>query len=454
MDWKESKNNFGGKMNEEKDKKIKELEKEIIRLQKELSKTKKEFEEFRAKHQTTVDELKKALKIKSSSKKKTRPSGAKNGHIAYTRKIPERIDKIKTLNIKKCPDCNSKLSETQEIRFRHVTDIALTSKVINTKYNIHRKYCKKCKKIVEQELSNVLPNARFGLNLMLLIMYLKLGLRLSGNKVCEFLLTMYDIKISEGEIIHILTQLTREFGDYYSHLEKIVRLARVKHTDSTSWRVDGKNYFAWVFIASGAVIYKISKRNNHKVALTLFGKNQKGKVLTVDRHSAFRTLAVKRGFVLQLCWSHITEDSKELAKNYGAEAKYVHKKLKEIYAVSKTFEGKGTDQIVEQLLAEIFQLTIKHYKSQKVWRFVQNLYYRDGENLFRFVTDPEISPTNNISERELRDLVLIRKTSNGSRSHRGANATATLLSVVHTLRLNKKNVLTGLREIINNPSGY
>ena len=109
--------------------------------------------------------------------------------------------------------------------------------------------------------------------------------------------------------------------------------------------------------------------------------------------------------------------------------------------------------MVEQLKAEIFQLTLRHYKHSTIRKFVNNLYYRDGNDLFRFVTDPEIDPTNNISERELRALVIIRKISNGSRSVRGANATAMLLSMIQTLRFKKENILQGLQEILKNPSG-
>lgn len=169
-----------------------------------------------------------------------------------------------------------------------------------------------------------MPYARFGLNLMLLVMYLKLGMRLSHEKVCELLLNIYGITICQGEIVHILKQLVVVFGDHYKTLENIVKQARVKHSDSTSWRINGKNYFVWVFIACGTVLYKVRKRNNHKVAMQLFGKNQKGNTLVVDRHSAFRTLAEKTGFVLQLCWSHILEDSKELKRDFGAEGAYIH----------------------------------------------------------------------------------------------------------------------------------
>ena len=225
----------------------------------------------------------------------------------------------------------------------------------------------------------------------------------------------------------------------------------MKHTDSTSWPIAGKNYFAWVFIACGLVLYNTLKHNNSRVPLTVFGKKQKGMTLVIDRHSALRALAEKAGFLLQLCWSHILDDSKQLSKNFGAEGRYVHKKLKEIYALAKGMNHKGTPEIVEQLKGEIFQLTQRHYRHLTVWKFIKNLYYRDVENLFRFVTDPDVDPTNNISERELRALVIIRKISFGSGSARGANATAMLLSIMQTLRLNKKNVLIGLQEILNNP---
>lgn len=428
--------------------------KEHEHTKKEFEKVENEFEEFKAKHAQTVAELRKALRIKADKKSSGKPVGAQNGHKAYTRRIPERVDFIEEHNPSRCRHCRTKLGETQEVRQRYVTDIKIVVKVKNTQHNIHRKYCPTCKKIVEPEVPNVLPRARFGLNLMLLVMYLRLGLRLPGNKVCEFLLTMYDLKMSEGEVVHILKQLVIAFGPYYSHLESMVKIARVKYTDSTGWRVNGQKYFAWVFIASGIVLYKIRKRNNHKVALALFGKKQKGITLVVDRHSAFRTLAEKAGFLLQLCWSHILEDSKILAKNFGAEGRYVHKKLKIIYEIAASFEGKGKQEHVDALKAEILALTLRHYKHSTVRRFVNNLWKRDAENLFRFVTDPEIDSTNNISERELRHLVIIRKISNGSRSPRGAHATAMLLSIIQTLRMNKKNPLLEMQKILKNTSEY
>ena len=444
------------KIIEDQEKRIKELQDEVERLkkvEKEFEKTKKEFEELKSKHALTISNLRKALKIKANPKKIAKPIGALKGHKGYARHIPKRIDYVKELIPKRCPHCSTQLGETQEIRSRHITDIKLTSRVKTTRFNIHRKYCPQCKKLVEPEVKLALPHARFGLNLMLLVMYLKLGLRLPCNKICSYFMDVFGLKISEGEIIGILRQLIVAFGDYYSYLEQLVKLARIKHSDTTSWRVNGKNYVAWVFIACGVVLYKIRKSNCHKVGL-VFLKKQKGNVLVVDRHCAFRLLAKKAGFLLQLCWSHILQDSKQLAEEFGTEGKYIHKKLKEIYALAKGLNHKGNQEMSEQLRAEIFQLTLRCYNHSTIRKFVNNLYYRDGNDLFMFITDPEIDPTNNISERELRALVVIRKISNGSRSVRGANATAMLLSIIQTLRLRKENVLQGLQAILKNPSGY
>ena len=181
-------------------KEFEDTKKEFEDTKKEFEDTKKEFEEFKSKHALAVSNLRKALKIKVNSKKIAKPIGAPKGHKGYARHIPERIDKIKELNIKRCPHCNTKLGETQEIRSRHITDIKLTSKVKTTRFDIHRKYCPNCDKLVEPEVKEALPHARFGLNLMLLVMYLRLGLRLPCNKICSYFMDMFGLKISEGEI--------------------------------------------------------------------------------------------------------------------------------------------------------------------------------------------------------------------------------------------------------------
>ena len=428
----------------------KRIEKEKKLIEDEKKRIEKEFEEFKALHAGTVQNLHKALKIKPNLPSSRNPIGAKPGHKGYGRKSPTHFNKEESLEVNQCPHCNTRLrGKTVSVRERFVMTIRIINPAESIKYLLHRKWCHKCKKLVEPEVPGVLPNARFGLNIMLLVMYLHLALRVPCKKICEYFQTIHDIKMCEGEIPNILTQLAHEYGDYYAHLEKLVRAARVKHTDSTSWRIKGKNYTAWVFVAAGIVLYKISKSTSHKMPLHVLGKAIIGMTLVVDRHSAFRTLARKAGYLLQLCWSHILEDSRELKHAFGGEGKYVHENLKRIFALAKGLNHQATQEQVDQLQAEILQLTWRHYKHPTIRRFVDNLAFRDLKDLFRFTTDLEVDPTNNISERELRHLVMIRRISHGSRSRRGANVTAQLTSIIQTLQLRKENALQGLHNILN-----
>lgn len=439
------------KLEEEKEQILEEKE----QIEEEKKKIEKEFEAFKLKHAGTVEELKKAMHIKADVVRSSLKRGAQQGHKAYIRKIPERIDYIVSLPLKKCPKCGDELpGETQEVRERCVTDIHFVTKVTNTQYEIPRKYCSTCKKLVEPQVPNALPHARFGLNLMLFVMYLRLGLRLPINKVCEFFQTIHGLKIGEGEIVLICHQLAKAFGDYYKTLERLLKFCKVKHSDTTSWRVNGKNYTAWVFITVGTVLYKITRKGTTDIPLKLFGKEQQWNILVVDRHSIFRSLAEKVGFILQLCWSHILDDARNLARDFGREGRYVQRKLKLIFADAVSLNHQGTEEQVQKLKERVEKLLARHYQHKTVWKFVKNLVKRDLENIFIFVTRPDVDPTNNISERELRELVLIRKISNGSRSEQGAETTATLLSVIKTLRLQKKNIFQGLQEILGCASGY
>ena len=248
--------------------KIKELEeaieygrKEKDKITKKFEKVKREFEEFKAKHSIAVTNLRRALNIKANSRIVSKPLGAPKNHAAYSRHINERIDHVKALIPKECVDCHEPLTgKTIEVRQRFVTRLKLVLKAETTRYDIHRKRCKKCNRIVEKDVPNVLPHCQFDLNIMLLIMYLKLGLRLSCSRVCEYFLTIHDLKMCPSTVTHTLKLLAREFGDYYAYLEKSVKFARVKHTDSTSWRIKGNNVLGYFF----NMIYLINRYSHFR----------------------------------------------------------------------------------------------------------------------------------------------------------------------------------------------
>src|SRR3989338_6645549 len=385
------------KILEEKDQIIeqkKELEKALWKEKKSHEKTKNEFEQYKTKY-PAIKELPDFVKEDINTEKKT--PGQKHGHKGYSRRIPERIDFIQALKISICPDCNGPLSGVQEIRERFIIDIPLTFQTINTKYQIHRGYCGHCKKIVEADVPNALSNSPFGLNLMLFFFYLKIYMALPYNKIQQLLFTMYDLKISEGGLVNILSQIKEEFGEYHQILEKKMRRVRTKHSDESGWRIDGVNNYIWLFITEEIALYKIRKGRGSEVPEEILGQ-QKKKVITCDGFSAYNKLKTLTGCLIQLCWFHILKNSRKLKKNYPEEASAVHEKLKEIYALAKSYNHKATDDQVEKLKKEIRWLAHPVYKHRELKGFIKTLQRR-MDDLFRFTQDKKIEGDNNLAER-------------------------------------------------------
>ncbi|WP_445299831.1 IS66 family transposase [Microcoleus sp. AT13-A5] len=71
-----------------------------------------------------------------------------------------------------------------------------------------------------------------------------------------------------------------------------------------------------------------------------------------------------------------------------------------------------------------------------------------AEQWWYFLNDPSLPPDNNLAERSLRLAVTKRKVSGGSRSMKGFEETADLLSVIQTCRFQARSVMTFFREAL------
>ena len=109
--------------------------------------------------------------------------------------------------------------------------------------------------------------------------------------------------------------------------------------------------------------------------------------------------------------------------------KFIYRKAKE----NKTCK--------EDLLQWIDLIASRRYRSTEVYKFVKSICRKHREDLFRFIDNPQIKPTNNLAERGIRPAVVIRKISGGSRSKNGAETTSRLLSVLQTAKLQAKDYI-------------
>ena len=89
--------------------------------------------------------------------------------------------------------------------------------------------------------------------------------------------------------------------------------------------------------------------------------------------------------------------------------------------------------MLEALYDEFRQIDVP-YESKKCSGFVRNQLKRKRDDLFRFVIDRSVEPTNNRAERAIRPIVICRKISGGSRSVRGSRDFTRVYSVLESCR--------------------
>ncbi len=428
--------------NKKMNRQIEKLKRRIEKLKKEKKSIEKEYKEYKARHPTSVGVKNgKPYAFKSNTKSADpKKPGARKGHKRQVRKMPEHIDEIVPIPIETCPHCGGAdiSEEVQEIRTRVVEDIPVIKPVV-TRYEIERRYCRNCKKLVEIPITQALPKARIGIRAMLFATYLKIKLRMPVSSIQKLLMCVFGLALSEGEICLIQEQLAEAFGPYYKQLLKDIRNAPARYIDETPWRINGKNVWLWTFITKYEALYIIAKTRSHEVPLGVLGKKHNG-VDVHDRFSAYKALAKKTKNIQQDCWAHILDDSKELASFYGENGEHIHQVLKDIYKKALEFDHKGTDEDIENLFQEMADSLVRPYSSMHCHRFVLNLL-KEKDNLFEFVRNPDVDATNNRAERGIRHSVVARKISGGSKSEKGAEIYGILTSVLLTVHQKGENIL-------------
>jgi transposase len=433
------------------------LESEFSKLQEENLRISREYELYRTRHPQRVGvKHGKAYELKQLEEKEilnnnpgpSKKIGAQIGHQKQIRAKNEEFDKTIFVNIDHCPECGSReLSNIQEVRERYVEDIPPQHPLI-TRYMIERRYCRTCKRMIEGEVTDALPHARIGLNTMFIVVWLKVGLRLTVSAIPQVLKKICNLTLSEGEVIKICDLISEALGPYYDELISEVRTAEARYMDETSWRENGKTTWMWAFVVKGVTLYKIAHSRGHEVPLEILGPNPTG-VDIHDRWAPYNVLAQKTGNrPQQLCWFHILGDTKEFAQTYGEEGKQLHLDMKRIFKKANDFNHKGTIEDVEHLEKEVESALNRNFVSMKCKKFARKIL-KDRDKLFIFVTNPEVDGTNNRAERAVRPNVVLRKVSGGTKSPKGTKNIEVLASAIQTCRMNGTDLIEKGRDLIS-----
>src|SRR3989338_6329893 len=239
------------KLIEELQEKVKELEKQKESLEKENKELKKILTVFINPHTPSSKQLFKR-RVSHASKK----LGAPRGHEGATRKTPEPTE---TLNhfLTKCPTCNELLGKPFDFEERIVEDIPEPQPVKVTKHVICFYNCKNCGVVTAK---TDLPNeGSFGKNVLAQTTLMKYDDRLPARKVVNTLNRTFLFEATHSTILNIVQRVVKTVQYIYEQLKMQVRTFFNIYIDETGIKVQGKQFWIWIFTTITMTFFVIRK---------------------------------------------------------------------------------------------------------------------------------------------------------------------------------------------------
>lgn len=400
------------------------------------------------------------LAVKPSVKKRRKRPGRKAGHPAALRPMPDHVDVDQQVPLPKdpdgresCPCCNACLLELEDHQ-RVVEDI-IPAKVLVKRYHTRSGWCPCCRKRVEsrameQPPAANIPHGQLGLNALATAMMLRIAHRLPFRQIAAVFANLPELSVSPGAIARQVQRVAGWFDQDYEKLMLQLRCAPIVHADETGWRVDGKNGQLWTVTNPTHTLYHVDKSRGGKVIQELLGKAFGG-TLVSDFYSAYLKMDCKK----QKCLAHLLRELKESAEksetfaqgNFFVDCTCLLKRMLRLKARWEKLEDQEYDRRGHRLEATLRQLAGGTYEEPNERRIAKRLRKYQSE-LTAFLWDKDLDATNNAAERALRPAVVARKISGGSRSANGANAWATLASLIRTASQQNRNLMDTIRSML------
>ena len=384
---------------------------------------------------------------KAAGEPQPRKPRAKEHNTSRQRGQPTRIERHAWAQ---CPECQYRLQgESLDYR-REVIELPPPAPVEVIEHQVVKRWCPHCARWRSPQLDltgQVLGQGRIGVRVAALVAYLRTTLRLPVRQVQTYLATLHHLRLSVGEIVELAHAVRKQLQGHADQLLAQVRQQPVVHQDETGWRENGHNGYIWATLSDGPQAvryYEYAASRGHQVPLRLLGAGFRG-VLVSDFYAAYNLIPGLH----QRCWVHLLRDLHELKEAQAARADVLQwaQQVRQVYDDAQRWLAAHPAATAAERRQQYDVLY------QRTWRLGQQYAFagahpcgalakrllRHQEELFLFVLTPGLPADNNLAERSLRPLVIMRKISGGSRSEAGSQTRLTLASLFATWQARQLN---------------
>jgi transposase len=430
----------------------------LAKLQADYEALKLKFEQNQKKPPTSS---KNSSQPPSRDQKGNKPKGRRKrrhgpplGHEKHERKFVTQADKVVHVAPQKCCHCHADLSGEagRLVKVNQITELPeAKAQVIEVRQ--YEVVCPDCQYAQVQTPPSGLEMQRaFGARLEATVVYYRQEQHMSYERTQKAMLDLFGVEISQGGIDEIMKRAGKQALQRTASFQAAVQGSAVINCDETGSRVDGDNWWEWVFCTVNTVLHVIRFNRSVDVINDVMGQSQ-AEVWGSDCWGPqLKAPARER----QLCLSHqlrnlqaVVDENPHLFWPQAMQALFraaihLHHQRSQLPPARFAAEIARIERVCDWLL----QRSLSPPKARRLQRRYQK--YRQG--LFVFLYRTDVEPTNNVAERALRPSVIHRKVTGGFRSDWGAKTYAALASVIDTAELSGIRAFDAIQFLFGPPA--
>ena len=377
-----------------------------------------------------------------------RKSKRRKGRPGIARTLDAAPDKVVHALAKICPHCALILlaGDQKPIQVYDRIEIPPIKPVV-TRVHLYGGSCPGCCQYFTAPVApDLAPGSPFGRSIEELVVFLHYTQAVSYARLTSMMQDVFGVTISEGAIANMLSRAKALFLNEAATITETVKSSPVICSDETSARVEGQNWWEWVFVGARAVLHHIVP-SRAKAVVTELMAGASPLVWVSDLYGAQQG----HGQDWQVCLAHQLRDV-QYAIDDGDDV--FSSRLKRLLLRAIAI-GRRRDRLkdgtlkqyacdLERRLDQVMALEPRGEAGRKMKQRMKRI----RAHLFVFVTNRLVPPTNNVSEQALRPSVIFRKVTNGFRSTWGADLYAAIRSTLSSGRLNGLSPLQAIRRVL------
>jgi transposase len=284
--------------------------------------------------------------------------------------------------------------------------------------------------------------------------FMKGGCHMSYTTIQKFLKELMKLHISRGMLCKAVQKVSQSLQPAYEQLAERLPYESQVGVDETGHHDEGKLHWTWCFDTSDYSLFKIDESRGSNVLEKTLGKDFSG-IVCADYWGAYRKYARLFDVPVQYCMAHLIREVRFLAEHKITKlSRWGHNLLGWLRKLFRTLHrrdeltAKGFIRSMDKIKAGFLSRMRRPPNHPLAKKLARRFKSKAAESYFRFLTEPEVEPTNNRTERQIRPVVIDRRITQGTRGDAGMRWCERIWTTLSTCKKQERNVFDFIHESI------